>query len=337
VRALAIIAVSVAFGACCVAARAQATPPPPVALDWQGPDECQEAPRVLSGVERLLGRDRGDSTLAARVSVKRAGQRWHLALTMQRAGRTTLRELDAESCTAAADAASVILALTIDPSSALGEDSVDVGPTPPATPDAAATDAGGRAAPPGSGEEAGPAPEPPVSRGSALDLPLVVIASGASDTGTLPRTSFGFGGGLGFLAKPIRIEATLAYWPTVSAPLGATPARGGSFAMIVTELRACALADASFLSLGGCGGWAFTSMQAEAFGVTTPISAGATWSSFVADALVLGHLSRVFSVRLSVGLAAPFSRPTFEIEGLGVVYQPAPAALELGAGVEAQF
>jgi hypothetical protein len=115
------------------------------------------------------------------------------------------------------------------------------------------------------------------------------------------------------------------------------PSRGGSFSMVVTEVHACALASASFLSFGGCAGFGFTSMQAEAFGVTTPISAGATWSSFVADALVLGRLSRLLSLRVSGGPVVPFSRPTFEIQGLGVVHQPAPVALELGAGLEAHF
>ena len=29
--------------------------PPPMAIDWRGPDECQEAPRLSSEVARLVG------------------------------------------------------------------------------------------------------------------------------------------------------------------------------------------------------------------------------------------------------------------------------------------
>jgi hypothetical protein len=310
--------------------------PPPMAIDWRGPDECQEAPRLSSEVARLVGGGHGDSNLVARVNVGRSGRRWHLVLTMDRAGRTTVRELDAESCAAATDAAAVILALTIDPSRALGDDAADAGVPPAPVADASASPPPAAPATPPVVEPI-PPKEPAAAAARQENLPFVVMATAASDTGTLPHTGFGFGGGLGFAAKPLRLEATLAYWPTVSADVAGTPPRGGSFTMVVTELRGCALAEASFLSFGPCAGLGFTSMQAEAFGVTTPISAGATWSSFVADALALGRISRLFSLRLSVGLAVPFSRPTFEIQGLGVVHQPAAVALELGAGVEAHF
>jgi hypothetical protein len=77
-------------------------------------------------------------------------------------------------------------------------------------------------------------------------------------------------------------------------------------------------------------------MQAQTFNATTSVSASDSWSSFVADALVLGRVSRPVSLRASAGMAAPFSRPLFEVEGL-LVHQPATVSLELGVGVEAQF
>jgi hypothetical protein len=330
-----VLAVPVLLGACGLASRARAVAPAPLVLDWQGPDDCQEAPRVTTEVQRLLGGESSASKLAARASVERTGRRWHLLLRMERAGHATVRELDAESCGAAADAAALILALTIDPSRALGDEGVaDGGREPPTRP------------PPESGGGEGDAGVLVLPEGGTLSpsadsggggLGGFLIAVAATDTGTLPRTAFGVGGGLGFALAPFRVEATLAYWPAVSAEVATTPSRGGSFSMLVTELHGCALAEVSFLSFGGCGGLGFTSMKAEAFGVTTPISAGATWSSFVADALVVGRLSRLFSLRVNAGLTVPFARPTFEIAGLGLVHQPAAVALGLGGGVEAHF
>jgi hypothetical protein len=78
-------------------------------------------------------------------------------------------------------------------------------------------------------------------------------------------------------------------------------------------------------------------MRGEAFGVTTPIGASSTWSSVVVDGMGLVPLSRRFSLRVTAGVAAPFARPTFEVEGIGVVHQPAAVALRLGAGAEAHF
>jgi hypothetical protein len=340
VRAFATVAVPILAGGFCLAARALAiapAKPPPVVLEWHGPDDCQQAPRLLSEVERIVAGAHGASSLVARVTVDRVGRRWHLVLAMDHAGRTTVRELDAETCSTATDAAAVILALTID---TLGHDEADAGTSGQPAPDAGPTDVdAGSLLPPYADAAPTTSEEPPPDDAGdrSSSLPLILLAEVASDTGTLPRTGFGFAGGLGFVAKPLRVEATLGYWPGVSTDLASAPSRGGSFAMFVTELRGCALAEASFLSLGGCAGAGLTTMRAEAFGVTTPISATASWSSFVADGVMIGRLSRVFSLRLNAGMAVPFARATFEVEGVGVVHRPAAAALELGTGVEAHF
>jgi len=334
VRALAKVAVPVVAGAFCVAARALASGAPPVMLDWHGPDDCQEGPRLLAGVERILAGERGASSLVAHVSLEPLGSRWHLTLVMEHAGRTTTRALDAESCTTATDAAAVVLALTID---TLGHDVEDAGSSPATGPDASSFL--GDAASVASAVDAQPSSDE--TRDASADrsslVPLVVFAEAASDTGTLPRTGVGFAGGLGFVAKPLRVEAVLAYWPGVSTDIAGGSSRGGSFTMFAAELRGCALAEASVFSLGGCAGLGFTEMRAQAFGVTTPISAGATWAALAADGVALAHVTRRFALRLSGGTAVPFSRSAFEIEGLGVVHKPAPVALELAAGVEAHF
>jgi hypothetical protein len=300
-------------------------------LDWQGPDECQEGARFSSEVARILGGEHPATSLVGRARVARVERHWHLVLGMDHAGRTTTRELDAESCRSATDAAALIVALTID------HDAEDSHAHPAPTSDAATVDAAREDAAVPASTFAVDGLDAAVAERAPSSLPLVVLAELASDTGTLPHTGLGVGGGVGFVAGPFRVEGTFAYWPAISSELAATPSRGGSFGMTVGALRGCALGDVSVLSLGGCAGWSFTSMQGEAFGVTTPISASADWSSFVLDGVALGRVSRRFSLRLTGGLAAPFARPTFEVQGVGVVHRPAPVALRIGAGVEAHF
>jgi hypothetical protein len=337
VRALAKVAVPVAAGAFCLAARALASGAPPLVLDWHGPDDCQEGARLLTEVERTLGGERSGTGLVAHVTLAQVGSRWRLTLVMEHGGRTTTRALDAESCATATDAAAVVLALTID---TFGHESEDAGPrVADATTVLDASSVVERA------DSAPSAADVPLSSDDARDasaarsslLPLVVFAEAASDTGTLPRTGVGFAGGLGFVASPLRVEARLAYWPGVAAEIAGASSRGGSFTVLAAELRGCALAEASVFSLGGCAGLGLAEMRAQAFGVTTPISAASTWGELVADGVALARVSRRFALRASAGMVVPFSRSPFEIEGLGVVHKPAAVALELAVGVEAHF
>jgi hypothetical protein len=165
--------------------------------------------------------------------------------------------------------------------------------------------------------------------------PFVVTASGAMDVGTLPRDSFGFGGGVALSARPFRLEGTIAYFPTATTRNAGTGA-GGSFALLLTEIRACALVTPSFLSLGGCAGIAFSNMQAETFDTQSTVSSSASWSSFVVDALIVAHVAGPLSLRVDPGLVAPFSRPTFTVDNV-LVLQPSSAAFDLTAGAEVIF
>jgi hypothetical protein len=350
--ALAALPCALTFALALGAGSARATDPAPLILDWQGPAECQAAPRVVAEVRRLLGREHAGSSLVVHARVERAGRRWHLALSSHHAGRATARALDAESCEAAADAAAVILALMIDPSRALSGPSDEEEPArederdaASSTVDAAAEDAPGprRLSDGGDGDAARdlaiPGSRELEETDDAGDHParLVLSAAAMMDTGTLPRTGFGFAGSLGLEAGLFLGEATFAYFPPVDSTVDLPAGRGGSFTMFAGSLRMCVLADAGALSFGPCAGGGLTWMHAEAFGVTTPIAADSSWGEVVANALLRSRISRYFSLRLTIGGAVPFSRPVFEVQGLGAVHQPAPIALQIGAGAEVHF
>jgi hypothetical protein len=350
VAAVALAALPCAIALGLGAGSAGATDPAPLVLDWQGPAECQAAPRVLAEVRRLLGREHAGSSLVVHAKVERAGKRWHLALASHHAGRATSRALDAESCDAAADAAAVILALMIDPSRALsgppgdeetaGEAERDAGAPPFDAADEAslgprafdarvdAEDAAALVPRPREGED---------SDAGDRSAQLLVSAAAATDTGTLPRTGFGFAAGIGLETGFFLAEASFAYFPAVDSTAEVPGARGGSFGMFTGTLRACALADAGAFSFGPCAGGGLTWMHAQAFGVTTPIGADSSWGAIVANGLLRARISRYFSLRLTIGGAVPFARPVFEVQGLGPVHQPAPIALQMGAGVEVHF
>ena len=246
--------------------------------------------------------------------------------------RTSQRELDAESCTAVTAAAAVIVALTIEaqPSDAGGEispaleASVDAGPRPPPV------DAGL------SPLDAEVAPEDP-DGGEASPLSFFLAGSALGSVGALPRAALGVGGALGLARGPFQVEAIVGYWPDVSHAIAGDLSRGGTFRSLTAGARGCGVHTWGRIGAGLCGGASFTSVHAEAFGVRTPIAAEGAWPSLRGDALVQVGLSRVLALRATVGGVVPLTRPTFEVEGGGVVYRPSAVGLDLSAGVEVRF
>jgi hypothetical protein len=337
----------------CFAGAAKASDPPPAVIDWRGPPECQEAPRVLSGMRRLLAGEHAGTGLVAHVKAERAGRRWHFGLTTEQGEHSTVRALDADSCGAAADAIAVILTLATNPSRAgeVGEETETSGPP---VADAASTSPESPGAAPGAPDRDArglpllpehPQDDEALDAGAGDDadsvrVPISVVATGASDTGTLPTTAFGFGGGLGVEAGHLRFEGLIAYWPTVNVENGGGTA-GGAFTMVMADLRMCALAEASVFSFGPCAGAGLTWMRAAGTGVTTSLIAAATWGDFVGNLLLRARLSSVFSLRVSAGVSVPFSRPTFEVEQqagvFATVHQPAPLAVQVAPGLEIHF
>jgi hypothetical protein len=340
------LALPVLLLACFVAARARASDPPPVLVEWHGPDDCQAPARVVAEVRRLLGGEHLGSSLVARAKATRAGRRWHLALTTDQGGHASTRQIDAESCGAAADAIAVILALTIDSSSAIAGDDdagASASSTPPEATSSTARDAAAfpsvEAPPPESVPPDAPPPDSGEDGGAPPPFPLFLFGDLASDTGTLPHTGFGVRGGLGLSVGPLALEARVGYWPNVSTQVGASnfTSLGGTFSMVAGDLRACVLATAGTVSFGPCAGAGITSMRGEGVGVTTPLKGEAEWGTFAADGLLRVRLSRFFALRLNGGVAVPFARPVFGVQGLGPVHQPAPVALQIGLGLELHF
>ena len=84
------------------------------AVQWQAPAGCPAAPVVEGRVHELLGRVPAEHELQA-VGVVNGGPRWHLELETTIGGRRQRRTLEADDCRAVAEAAALILAVSVDP------------------------------------------------------------------------------------------------------------------------------------------------------------------------------------------------------------------------------
>jgi hypothetical protein len=84
------------------------------AVQWQAPAGCPEGAVVERRVEELLGRVPAEHELHA-VGVVHVGPPWRLELETTIGGRRQQRALEADDCMAVAEAAALILAVSVDP------------------------------------------------------------------------------------------------------------------------------------------------------------------------------------------------------------------------------
>lgn len=84
------------------------------AVQWQAPAGCPAAAAVEGRVHELLGRVPAEHELRA-AGVVSGGPPWRLELETSIGGRSQRRALQAADCRAVAEAAAVILAVSVDP------------------------------------------------------------------------------------------------------------------------------------------------------------------------------------------------------------------------------
>jgi hypothetical protein len=173
-------------------------------LALRGPAECGSAARIEAAVATMV-RSAGPP-LQATLDITRVEGRYVAVVRTKPAGE---RRLEASECHAIVEAASVVLALAIDPNARLteGSENYDYDRPRPAPPDLA---------------------EPTITAALALD------------TSTLPRAALGaaFGAGLVWPRWSVRLE--LDIWSSQDTVSASSPSRGGRFGWWTGGLSFCA-------------------------------------------------------------------------------------------------
>ncbi len=336
------------------AARAQlATPPaapaPPVTLTWNAPAGCSDSETILKEVAHLRGDDvRADKLDAtATVSLDPSGV-WNLQITtILPNGTHAERQIQAESCKAAADATASILALALTQAAA-SETSTETATKTEAIPTATATSTSTSAptvAPRPSASistvtHPSPSRTKPKSRSSSrssdLTPHLYFGASLGGTSGDLPSLGFGALGEIGVAYGALRVETYGGYWALGVARF--SKPGGARFQLLDAGARTC-LSFGDTFQVGPCAAFELGSLRGESFDVTRPSSG----SALNAEALLggLGTLSLdksgLFRVRALLEIGADVDRPEFVLDGVGFVHQPAPIVGRGTVGAELRF
>jgi hypothetical protein len=306
----------------CFAVTRTAAAKPCVELELDAPEGCPSGTTIEQAVMGLV-RTVPSEPLRARAVVARDGERFTVLLVTP-AGE---RRFDGETCEAAADALTVILALAVDPNASTPEEARAAGdarassPSPPNAPVAVAAP-----------KAEAPPPAPPPSREEERQRALAVGGSLLFfvDTGVLPKPSAGAAGLLRLSDGGVSLEIGGRLLMPRSTTLEADPEAGGTFRFAAGELDGCVRLSEPF---HGCVGFELGTLSGEGFGVDVPETGMTTWFALTAGAVARGRIAGAFGLEGRLGVAVPTERERFGLEGLGELHQPDAVTLRGGRGL----
>ena len=337
-------------------------------LRWQAPESCPTEAEVIKKVERQLGRplDSAPSAVAANAVVSRATD-GHFQVQLQTVvrGQARDRALGGSSCEALGDAVALVLAFLIDPDTAAAHAAGAV--EAPTRAGSTESTAGAPVAPseaiapvqviaPVASSTSLAQPEsrrtslpktpltpsamPPATSESAPSRrpPWLARALVGVDSGVLPSaTSFG-GIALGRALGALSLEVSGLGFAPRERVISSTPvSRGGKFQL--WELGAAAgyrLLSRS-VELAPFLGVESGTVHGSGFGVAQPKQARGLWLAATATLRARYRLLPWLGVAADVGAALPLTRPEYELDNVGTVYQSNFITFRGATGLEAYF
>lgn len=304
--------------------------PASVQIVWNAPEACPSRESVVDEVTRILGHAvTGPGTLArADVSSDERG-RWRAALSIESRGRTSERELEAETCPAIASAVALIVAVA-------NERGLPSEPAPPSASSASMPLHQAR---------------PVLTRyESKLLVGVDAALDGIPGARAMPGLAVGSDASVGWLYASGLIRFGVMGTGTYFPP-GRASAMGeqADFDLLAAAAKACVGVAAGSFDIGPCLGSELNSMRAlnirgpaqAAPGTQTVVfhEASAEWWSLVGSALAHWNLSRSFAFAVRTDALVSPNRPVFEISpGMPVVvFHPSLVTIRAALGVEMFF
>jgi hypothetical protein len=155
----------------------------------------------------------------------------------------------------------------------------------------------------------------------------------------VPSTTFGVELAIAYNPAHFDVEFAAALFASQMATLAAIPSQGASFGLEQVGVRACYEPFDARFDLGPCAGAWYDQIAAHGFGSAPDHPTDATGKIFAASAggRATVRLSTRVAVRFLGEAIAPAVRPTFIIDGGGLVYHLPAVSLRVAAGAEAHF
>lgn len=280
--------------------------PEGVNVSWRTQTACTRPSDLALQVARLLGPSQhGITPTSFDVEVRSStSEQYELTLAMEQRGARAERHVVLPNCREVEDAAVILIAITLDPSSALRAQQTERVPSPPAT--ASPTESAADAV---------------QTRGvrSVFARPVLLLA-GVFDLQTLPAPTAGPLLALEFAPSRIRFWFQ-GHYLTPSEVHNAMSAAGARVELFAGALGAAYAKQLRQFSVGPCVEAELGYLRVSGLGVHAARTAGAAWYSGLLGARLEYALSARFGLRLQALLGAPFQRPRVALHATPVFYE----------------
>jgi hypothetical protein len=305
-----------------------------LSLKWEAPGDCQRADTVSAQVESLIGRPLTSVEAPSfEVNVTPTGKGFRLELvTLDEArGTRSSRTFEGGGCASVTDAAGVAMALAIR-AQAEAEKSPD---TQASAADVQREEPRAPPQQPAAPSQVSAKPVPAAGAEVAVN-PRVQMALAAAvilDTAALPHPAPGVAVAVGARVSALRGELQgLALLPNETE---ASAGGRGEFGLLAGALLACYERSevVGTATAAACVGVEVGRMSGEGSGVTNPDVGDAPWWAARAEVGAVLRASRGLGFAVRAGIAAPVSRPRFELDGVEL-HRPAALTLRAALGVE---
>lgn len=308
-------------------------------LSWSGPADCDQREQLVFQLERALSAPLAEvAAFHFQVHVERTSPESRARLLVRTSADAAVSErvLVAPSCSKLVDTLTVAMALALEAATSAQEPASPAAEVAPAEPSRVLQPPalGGERAADASGVTATPEDAlTPLTWGATLWL--------TGDGGSLPAPGLGTALSIEAAWPGLELRALATLWFEQHAPLAGQPELGGDLALATGALLACTSAvrvGANSLALALCAGGELGRLAGSGTGVLNPRSGQSLWAAARTEADLVW---RVPATRLALGaqlgLALPFVRDDFVLDGIGAVHRPASLAGRAGIGIGVAF
>lgn len=284
-------------------------------LTLTAPEECGSVDELRLAVERDAGFAwTEDLAVTAVVTIERddVTSEYRASLQIATGEGSSERQVSARECPAVLDAASFVIAQTMQ------EVRADAEPSPPAP--------------------AAPAPvihmeEPRERRPPAPPLGVRARFDVQSAVGAVPGVGLGLAGAIGVERRAASVEAGAeAYLPSRAEESGSSMA-GADVRLIALRLRGCGALAAWRACGGGTAGW----LHGQGVGLADARGATRRWSAVVMSLGWRRPIGSRLAITVELEGQVGVERPRFTLDDGTLLYRSAPVSARLAVGLEARI
>jgi hypothetical protein len=302
-------------------ATALADKPARLPLEWSAEGNCPDRAAAESSILDMLGQRVPSEASADLVRVEimsLPNGRWSATITTRGESGSGQRRLEGSTCERVAEAAILIVAMTLDAEKVVQE----VKTKRAAAKNATITEA--QPVPVASTAEAQPAP---------IDRPRALLGVQVpADVGSLPGPTIGLGVVFGMEAWRVHVEGQGTFWAPRVALTGPTAGSGGEIGLFTAGVQGCVdavVASAGEIRLGPCLGAEAGVTTGTSVGINPAVQRRGTWVAGLGGLSLRRTAASGLSYGVLAELGVPVRRPAFVIDHFGPVFQASPAVLRM--------